>query len=74
MKVIKFKYLWAWDRMMHSSLYWSECRQLEAYEDKAPLDCIYKDRDGKWHRFCDIENPYTKRRIANDVARMERNF
>ena len=62
--MIKYKYLWVWDRMMHSDLSWSEKMQKEATEENAPLDCIYKDIQGKWHRFKDIKSDETKSRIS----------
>lgn len=64
---IKYKYLWAWDRMMHSCYEWSRQRQLEAKEDNAPDDVVYKDTSGKWHRFKDVESENTKKRVQSIV-------
>lgn len=63
--MIKYKYLMAWDRMMHSSPAWMGKMQIEAEEDNAPLDVIFKDTDGKWHRFCEIVSQETKNRIKS---------
>lgn len=67
---IKYKYLYAWDMMMHSSFRWIADKQAEAESDNAPLDAIYKDNDGTWHRFVDIESAETKTRIQNMVDSM----
>jgi hypothetical protein len=61
---IKYKHLWAWDRMMGSTIGWSEMKQVEAEEDDAPLDAVYKGHEGKWHRFEDIESDETRGRIV----------
>ena len=61
---IKYKHLWAWDRMMRSTIGWSEMKQAEAEDENAPIDAIYKDHEGKWHRFADVERDDTRERIA----------
>jgi hypothetical protein len=67
---MKYKHLYCWDRMMHSTYSWSEMVQEYAEHDDAPLDAIYYKKDGItqkriWHRYVDIENERTKERIDN---------
>ena len=59
---MKRKHLWVWDTMMGSYQYYKEMMQAQAEEENAPLDAIYKGRDGSWvtasmlgqnHRFWD---------------------
>lgn len=68
---IKYKYLWAWDRMMNSCYEWSRRQQLEAKEDNAPNDVVYKDTNGKWHRFKDVESENTKKRVQSIVDQIK---
>lgn len=68
---IKYKYLWAWDRMMRSTYGWSERKQLEAKEDNAPEDAVYKDTDGNWHRFRDVKSEETKKIVQSIVNQMK---
>ena len=68
---MKYKYLYAWDLMMHSGQYWIDMKQREAKEDNAPDDVIYKDVNGKWHRFGDIQSEETKQRIQKMVDEMD---
>lgn len=68
---IEYKYLWAWDRMMGSCYGWSECKQLEAKEDNAPEDAIYKDTYGNWRRFRDIKSDDTKKTVQRIVDQMK---
>lgn len=65
--MIKYKYLWAWDTMMHSGRYWKDMKQREAERDNAPEDVIYKDTNGKWHRFKDIQSEETKQQVQRIV-------
>ena len=65
--MIKYKYLWAWDTMMHSGQYWKDMKQREAKEDNAPEDVIYKDTNGKWHRFKDIQLEETRQQVQRIV-------
>lgn len=68
--MIKYKYLWAWDRMMRSDYGWSKRLQGLAEQEKAPIDCIYRDITGKWHRFRDIKTEETKQlvqRLVDDI-------
>lgn len=68
--MIKYKYLYAWDTMMHSAQYWKDMKQREAKEDNAPEDVIYKDTNGKWRRFGEIQSEETKIRIQKMVDEM----
>ncbi len=70
---IKYKYLYAWDMMMHSSPLWIKDMQETAANEGAPEDAIYKDVDGNWHRFIDIESETTKLRVQNIVDSMTNN-
>jgi len=65
--MIEYKYLWAWDTMMHSGQCWKDMKQREAEEDNAPEDVIYKDTNGKWHRFKDIQSEETKQQVQRIV-------
>lgn len=69
--MIKYKYLYAWDRMMRSTLAWSEQKQRQAEMENAPIDCIYRDTDGTWHIFGNIENQETKNRIQKIVDELK---
>lgn len=46
-------------------------KQLEAKEDHAPDDVVYKDINGKWHRFEDVESENTKKRVQSIVDQMK---
>ena len=65
--MIKYKYLYAWDRMIHSTLGWSEMMQKRAEMENAPIDCTYRDNDGTWHTFRNIDNQETKDRVQKIV-------
>lgn len=69
--MIKYKYLWAWDTMMHSGRYWKDMKQREAVRDNAPEDAVYKDVGGNWHRFRDVESEETKKRVQSIVDLMK---
>lgn len=71
MSKIKYKYLYAWDRMMGSLGSWFQMNQQRATEEKAPETAIYRDVNGKWHVFEDIQNMETKNRIQNMVVEMK---
>ena len=67
---IKYKYLYAWDIMMHSSPLWINDMQETAANEDAPEDALYKDVDGTWHRFKDVESENTKKRVQSIVDQM----
>ena len=61
--MIKYKYLRAWDLLLHSSQGWMDQRQLIAEAENAPLDAIYRDTDGTWHCFSEIKSKETQERV-----------
>lgn len=67
---IKYKYLYAWDMMQHSSFAWIHDMQIQAEAENAPEDAVYKAADGIWRRFQDIESDSTKAKIQRMVDRM----
>ena len=69
---IKYKYLYAWDMMQHSSFAWIHDMQAQAEAENAPEDAVYRAVDGTWRRFKDIESANTKTRIQAIVDRMQK--
>lgn len=66
----KYKYLAAWDNMMHSGFSWRLRMQQEAEQDNAPLDVVYETVDGVWVRFSEVESKKTRDRIQSMVDAM----
>lgn len=66
-KMIKYKYLRAWDMMMHSSQGWMDQRQIIAESENAPLNAIYRETTGVWHTFDEIVSDDTKK-IVQDIV------
>jgi len=64
MNDIKYKHLWAWDRMMGSTIEYSQERQAKAAAENAPEDAIYRDLDGTWRRFENVTAQTTRDRIS----------
>jgi hypothetical protein len=64
-----YKHIRAWGRMMLSYEYYIVQEQEQAAKDNAPIDAIYK-RD-TWRRFADVENPDSRMRVEQELARME---
>lgn len=69
---VKYKYLYAWDMMMHSSFSWIAEMQREAARDNAPEDAVYKDSEGNWRRFAEVESEETRNRVQHIVDQMNR--
>lgn len=69
---IKYKYLWAWDRIMHAGEHWMISNQMRATKEKAPADAIYRDVNGKWHRFTEISSQNTAYRVLRIVEDMDK--
>lgn len=62
---LKYPFVYAWDRMLGSYEEWSEREQERAEKESAPLDAVYRDSDGKWVSFKNVQSFRTKRRIWN---------
>lgn len=61
--MVEYKYLMAWDMMMHSDDFWKQRMQRLAKEENAPKNAIYRDVNGKWHTFDDVTAEDTKKYI-----------
>lgn len=71
MSKIKYKYLRAWDTMMHSGELWMSMMQDKAEEEHAPITAVYRRTDGIWVTFEEVENTETRNRIQQMVDNME---
>lgn len=62
---MKYRYLRAWNRMLHSS---PEYNVQRAIDDKAPENAIYLEADDvTWVTADDITNPVVKARLEQEV-------
>lgn len=59
MKPSEYKCIRMWGQMMSSYPYFIESEQAAAARDNAPVDAVYRGRDGKWVRFADVTNQNT---------------
>lgn len=69
---VRYKYLYAWDMIQHSSFAWIRDMQAQAEAEDAPEDAVYKAADGTWRRFKDIESANDRARIQAIVNRMQK--
>lgn len=54
---MKYKYIYAWGKYMDSMDYYIEEQQAKAEAENAPLNAIYKRREGDWATMDSIEDP-----------------
>lgn len=58
----EYKHIRTWGRMMLSDAWYIKDQQQRASEEDAPLDAIYKNREGEgqgWAQFAEVTNPTT---------------
>jgi len=65
-----YKYLAAWDKMMHAGFHWRIRMQQEAAQDGVPANVIFKDIDGVWHTFDELDDDVMKAHIQALVDEM----
>lgn len=72
-----YRHIEAWGRYLTSKAWFIRDEQERAVTDLAALDAIYRDCDGVWHRYSDVDNPVTRRKMdallaANNAHRTVR--
>ena len=63
----KYKYLMAWDNLRGRDTRSKIMHQLRAENDNAPLDAIYRDANGKWNTFDDVQSKEERTRILSEI-------
>ena len=68
---MKYKYIWAWGKLLGSYPYYMENEAEKAEREKAPETAIYRKDDGTWATFEDIKSDVTKRSLLKILETME---
>jgi hypothetical protein len=72
MKTYGYECIAAWDRMMHSGVYYTEQKIEQAQKDAAPIDAIYEKlgpggvHSGDWARLKDVTSVETQWYFKNN--------